>query len=228
MNTFELLEGRHHVRKYSDKVPPKEQIESALWKAWKTTPTKNNAMPYKIFVYGPDKKEEKEKVWKMVYKNHKVAERRAVARGQGKTTEGGFANPYYEHIKYNPYLLTIHAQPREPNEFYRKQVERGMFFDQAWPERVDNFIDTSAVEVGLFIQILTLYLLEYKIDLSYTSCFVRDAKQWRANGLKHVEYRPIVLMSMGYSEVFRKDVIEKYGRTHEDIKPAMSEMIEWI
>ena len=59
MSTFDLLEGRHHVRKYSDKIPPKEQIESALWKAWKTTPTKNNAMPYKIFVYGPDKKEEK-------------------------------------------------------------------------------------------------------------------------------------------------------------------------
>ena len=227
MNTFNLLEGRHHVKKYSDKVPPKEIIEKALWKAWKTTPTKNNAMPYKIFVYGPDKKEEKIKVWEMVHKNHKVAEIEAIKRGQATRTEGGAPNPYYEHIKYNPYLITIHAQPREPNEFYKRQVKLGMFFDQAWPNRVDQFIDTSAVEVGLFIQVLTMYLLESKIDLSYTSCFIRDPKQWRENGLKHVKYRPIILMSMGYSEVYRKDVpYVKKGLP--DIKPEYEEMIEWI
>ena len=61
MKHFDLLEGRHHVAKYSDKVPPKKLIETALWKAWKTTPSKNNAMPYKVFVFGPEHKMEKEK-----------------------------------------------------------------------------------------------------------------------------------------------------------------------
>ena len=59
MSHFDLLEKRHHVRKYSDKIPPKEMIENALYKAWKTTPSKNNAMPYKVFVYGPEHKEKK-------------------------------------------------------------------------------------------------------------------------------------------------------------------------
>mgnify|MGYP000893263592 CR=1 FL=1 len=75
-------------------------------------------------------------------------------------------NPYYEHIKYNPYLFCIHAQPREPNDWYKESVKKGMFFDQAWPERIERFIDTSAVEVGMFIQNLSTYLLEEKIDIS--------------------------------------------------------------
>ena len=50
MNTFDLLETRHHVKKYSDKIPPRDIIEKVLWKTWKTTPSKNNAMPWKVFV----------------------------------------------------------------------------------------------------------------------------------------------------------------------------------
>ena len=53
MSTFDLLEKRHHVRAYLDKVPPKKDIEFALWQAWKTTPSKNNAMAYKVVVSAP-------------------------------------------------------------------------------------------------------------------------------------------------------------------------------
>ena len=227
MKHFDLLENRHHVKEYSDIIPKKELIENSLWKAWKTTPSKNNAMPYKVFVYGPEHKEEKIKVWEMVFSNHKKAEIEAMERGQATRTEGGEPNPYYEHIKYNPYLFCIHAQPREPNEFYKRQVELGMFFDQAWPERVDKFIDTTAVEVGMFIQNLSTYLLEEKIDISYTSCFRRDIKHWHKAGLTHADYRPIMLMSAGYSKQYRKDVAYiKKGLP--DIKPEFDEMIKWM
>ena len=178
MSHFDLLEKRHHVRKYSDKIPPKEMIENALYKAWKTTPSKNNAMPYKVFVYGPEHKEKKKAIHAMIHGNHDDAEHRAIERGQADKTEGGKPNPFYEHMMYNPYCVCIHAQPREPNDFYKFQVKRGMFFDQAWPERVENFIDTSAIEVGMFLQNLSTYLLEQGIDISYTSCFFRDIKKW--------------------------------------------------
>lgn len=228
MNTFDLLETRHHVKKYSDKIPPRDIIEKVLWKTWKTTPSKNNAMPYKVFVYGPDKKEEKEKVWNMVYKNHVKAEKIAVEKGFATRTEDGTPNPYYEHIKYNPYLVCIHCQPREPNKFYQEQVKKGMFFDQAWPEYVDRFIDTSAVEAGMFIQVLTNYLLEEKIDISYTSCFHRQVEKWQEEGLDHIKYRPIILLSIGYAERYRYEDLKDRGRTHEDIKPEYKDMIEWV
>ena len=228
MSTFDLLEKRHHVRYYKDKVPPKEKIEFALWQAWKTTPSKNNSMPYKVIVYGPEHKEEKAKVWKMVAENHKDAEKRAMSRGEATKTEGGKSNPFYEHIKYNSYLFCIHAQPRDPNGFYKRQVEKGMFFDQAWPSRVDKFIDTSAVEVGMFIQNLSTYLLEEKIDISYTSCFRREQKYWQEVGLKHAEYRPIILMTAGYSKQYRKDVPYVKRKLKQDIKPEYEEMIQWM
>ena len=228
MKHFDLLETRHHVKEYSDKIPKKELIENSLWKAWKTTPSKNNAMPYKVFVYGPEHKEEKIKVWEMVFSNHKDAEIRAMKRGQATRTEGGVPNPYYEHIKYNPYLFCIHAQPREPNDWYKESVKRGMFFDQAWPERIESFIDTSAVEVGMFIQNLSTYLLEEKIDISYTSCFRREQKYWQEVGLKHAEYRPIILMTSGYHKKYRKDVLYVKQRIKKDIKPEYEEMIQWM
>ena len=227
MSTFDLLEKRHHVRTYKDKVPSKDKIEFALWQAWKTTPSKNNAMPYKVIVYGPEHKEEKIKVWNMVLQNHQTAEVKAVKRGEATKTEGGKPNPYYEHIKLNPYLFCIHAQPREPNKFYERQVKLGMFFDQAWPERIENFIDTTALEVGMFAQNLSSFLLEEKIDVSYTSCFRRDIKHWHKAGLTHADYRPIMLITAGYSKEYRKDVpYVKYGLP--DIKPEYKEMIQWI
>ena len=224
---FDLLENRHHVKEYDVDIPPKELIDEALYKAWKTTPSKNNAMPYKVFVLGPNEWQKKSLVHQMVHSNHKDAEKRAMARGEATRTEGGRPNPYYEHIKKNPYLFCIHAQPREPNEFYTRQVELGMFFDQAWPSRVDKFIDTSAVEVGMFIQNLSTYLLEKKIDVSYTSCFFRDIKKWHEVGLTYADYRPIILMSAGYKKVYRKDVpYIKNGLS--DIKPEFKDMVEWI
>jgi len=225
---FDLLENRHHVKEYSEDIPSKELIDKALYEAWKTTPSKNNAMPYKVFVLGPNEWLKKRFVHKMVHNNHKDAEVNAMKRGEAIRTEGGKPNPYYEHIKKNPYLFCIHAQPREPNEFYKVQVEKGMFFDQAWPSRVNYFIDTSAVEVGMFIQNLSTYLLEKKIDIAYTSCFFRDIKKWHEIGLTFSDYRPIILMSAGYKKVYRKDDPNFIETGLSDIKPEFKDMIEWI
>ncbi len=50
-NTFKLLEDRHHVVHYKEEVPPKEVVDKALWEAWKTSPSKNNAMPWSFMAW---------------------------------------------------------------------------------------------------------------------------------------------------------------------------------
>jgi hypothetical protein len=228
MSTFDLLEKRHHVKTYrTDKIPPKELIDKALWKAWKTTPSKNNAMAYKVFVFGPDKQKEKELIHDMVYKNHINAENTAIKTGLATRTQEGAFNPFYEHIKYNPYLLSIHCQPREPNKFYQDQVDQGHFFDQAFSERIDKIVDTTCVEVGIFIANLGLYLLEENIDLSYNSCFIRDNQKWLDVGLEHAKYRPVFTMSIGYAEKYRYEKLKELKKTHEDLKPKYENIIEW-
>ncbi len=227
--TFETLEKRGHVRKYSDKAPSKEMIDKALWQAWKTTPSKNNAMPYKVFVFGPEHTEIKEKIWSLCVKNNIRTDNEAVDRGESNIRRGKEGNPYYEHIKLNPYLFAVHSQPREPNDFYKQKVKKGMFFDQAYPQHINKIVDSVATEVGLFCANLTIYLLEKNIDVSYNNCFIRDFKQWQDIGLNYTDYRCIFLMTAGYAEEYRRDDIKKTSLAlYKDIKPEYDEIIKWI
>ena len=72
-----------------------------------------------------------------------------------------------------------------------------------------------------------IYLLEKKIDVSYTSCFFRDIKKWHEVGLTYADYRPIMLMTAGYKKVYRKDIIKFYSEL-SDIKPEFKDMVKWI
>ena len=229
--TFDLLEEkRKHVRKYrTDKIPPKEKIELALWKAWKTSPSKNNAMAYEVFVYGPESQDMKNKVHEMCHANHIRAEKRAVKEGLQPKTQEGMFNPDYAHIKDNPYLFSIHSRVlKQMNPYYQRQEKTAHYADQKYEHKVEHIVDSVAVEVGLFIQNLTNYLLEEDIDVSYTSCFYRNPEEWRNRGLFHVKWRPITLMSCGYGDIYRRDVLRNQGRDSEDFKPDIKEIIKWI
>lgn len=230
MNTFDLLElKRNHVRKYKDLVPDKELINNALWKAWKTTPSKNNMMAYQIDIYNPDMKKEKEILWKFATNSHLAAEERAVDKGLATRTQDGVPNPYYEHIKYNPYLIVFHGRVcKKANPFYERQIKKGHFADQMYDEYVQFISGSTNVEVGLFAANLTVYLLENGLDISYNSCFVRDKKVWQDHGLFWVTQEPILMMSVGYAERYRKEDLEDDGVSHEDIKPEMSEVVRWL
>ena len=229
MKHFDLLETkRKHVRKYSDKIPEKQLIKNALWKAWKTTPGKNNAMAYEVLVWGPDKQIHKEAIHSLCVKNHRHAEERAVKKGQATLTQKGEQNPFYEHIKYNPYLLTIHSRVAKPNPFYQLKVKDGHFFDQGYEENINHIIDSVAVEVGIFAANLTNYLLDSGLDMSYNSCFKRDVKLWHKLGLHQVKQRPILMVTIGYAEKYRRDVLKDWGKDKMDYKPEVDEIVRWL
>jgi len=227
MNYFDTLEKkRNHVKTYSDRVVDKKMIERALWKAWKTTPGKNNAMAYQALVWGPDKELEKEAIHSLVVKNHIHAEDRAVEKKLMNKTQEGVPNPYYEHIKLNPYLITLHSRIAYPNLFYKKQIEKGHFYDQAY--NVEKIIDSVSVEVGLFVGNLGYYLLEEGLDISYNSCFKREVKDWHNVGLHMVEQRPITMISCGYAKRYRRQDLIDRKKESWDIKPEIDEIVKWI
>ena len=230
MNTFDLLETkRHHVKTYKDQIPPKELIKDALWKAWKTTPSKNNFMAYQIDIYGPNMQEEKDKLWELAVKNHINAEEQAVEKGLADKTQEGEPNPFYEHIKYNPYLICFHGRVcKKANPFYQRQIDTGHFADQMYEEYVSHIHGSTCVEVGIFAANLTMYLLENKLDMSYNSCFIRDKKVWQDKGLFWVKQDPILMISVGYAKRYRKQELEKWGVLDDDYKPEMNEVIRWL
>jgi len=229
MNTFELLETkRRHVRKYSEKIPPLDEVKDALWKAWKTSPSKNNFNPYEVFVLGPEKQKDKDAIYSMVRKDHIRAEDDAVKSGYQNHTQDGAINPFYEHIKLNPYLVVITARVcKKANKFYDRKIAEGHHPEQMIEEKADRLVSVFAVEVGLFMQNLTNYLLEKGIDISYNSCFIRDQKQWQDAGLKWCTRMPISMMSIGYAEKTRRQTLKPLS-VIEDVKPEIDEIITWL
>jgi len=233
LNLFDLLEQkRKHVKTYKKDIPPKEIIERALYKAWKTSPSKNNAMAYQALVWGPDKEIYKDAIHSLVVKCHADVENKAVADNQATKTQGAklgeYENPYYRHIKENPYLITIHSRISTPNKFYQRQIETGHFYDQGFESHIEKIVDSVAVEVGIFVANLTNYLLEEGLDISYNSCFKRRPEQWHNVGLHMVKTRPIVMISCGYAERYRREDLQYLKQEHEDVKPEMEEIIKWI
>jgi len=227
-STFDLLETkRSHVKTYSKKVPPKKEIQDAVWKAWKTSPSKNNAMAYEVLIWGPDKKEEKQKMHSLCVKNHIHAEVTAVEKKLASKTQQGEPNPYYEHVKHNPYLITIHSRLAKPNKFYKRQIDEGHFYDQAYQSYVEKIIDSVAVEVGLFAQNITNYILEKNIDVTYNSCFVRDVNVWHEIGLTAVKQRPILMISCGYAERYRRQDLIDQRTENDDVKPDFEDIVRW-
>ena len=228
---FDTLETkRHHVKKYMpDKIPPKELMQDALWRAWKTTPSKNNFMAYEIDVYGPHMQEEKDKLWKFAVQNHINAEERAVKKGLADKTQEGEPNPFYEHIRYNPYLICFHGRVcKKANPFYQRQIAKGHFADQMYEEYVSHIHGSTCVEVGIFAANLTYYLLQNDLDMSYNSCFIRDKNVWQKNGFFWVQQDPILMMSVGYAERYRFQDLKLWEMTNMDLKPEMNEVVRWM
>ena len=225
MNYFETLEQkRNHVMFYSDKKVDRKLIEQALYKAWKTTPGKNNALAYQALVWRPDKQEEKNKIYSLCTKSHKAAEQRAVDKGLNTRIQDE-PNPFYYHIKDNQYLITMHGRKSTPNKFYQEQVELGHFYDQA--HDIENIIDSVSVEIGLFLGNLGYYLLEQVLDISYNSTFSRFIEDWHKLGLM-IEQRPISMISIGYAKRYRKEELDKHGKLEWDKKPDMKDIVKFV
>ena len=226
MNTFNLLEKRRHVREYrTDKHPSYEIIEKLLWKTWKTTPSKNNFMPYNCYVLGPDKSEEKIKIWSKSVYNQQTMEAQAIKDGYNKKTQG-FINPDYDHIRLNSYLLVFSTRVCKPNPYYERQIKNGHFAEQIHPTLIEGIMDTICIEVGMFISNMTMFAIEENIDVSYTLCFPRDLKKW--TNVSFINSKPILFMSLGYAKKYRYEILEKNNELQDDIKPDIKEVIKWI
>ena len=214
--TFDLLENkRAHVLKYSDRMPDRKIIEEALYKAWKTTPSKNNAMPYQVHVW--HKQEHKEAMHKLSVRNHNENRQHTKPKN----------NPYFLHIKTAPYLISVHGRVATPNKYFKTLIDNeGLYFDWADEKAMNRIKATTSLEVGMFFANLSLYLLEEGLDVSYNGCFKRDVKLWQEAELD-VKYKPLAMMSIGYAESYRKDQINMLEEKF-DLKPELKEIIKWI
>src|SRR6056300_946445 len=92
----EILSQRKHVMEFDKSVPPapKELIDTLLRRAWKVTPSKNNFMPYKVNVLGPEHQDEKNHL----YNNSLGSEKYANSHNPIADAKDQLSNPAYACI----------------------------------------------------------------------------------------------------------------------------------
>ena len=134
MDAYELLSKRNHIHKYEkDKIPPKELIDDLLYKTWKTTPSKNNFMPYHVNVLGPEHVDEKASITKKCMANKKEINEDKIpkhySKDHGDKWEEDGSNPSFIHINTAPYVLVFTQRICEPNPFYARAIRKG---DSRW------------------------------------------------------------------------------------------------
>ena len=64
--------------------------------------------------------------------------------------------------------------------------------------------------------------------MSYNGCFRRNLREWRKIGLYDVKQRPITMISCGYAEQYRREIIKEYGKETWDVKPEFRDIVRWI
>ena len=239
MSIFDTLEKRHHIRKYKPEAISDKLVKKVLSQAWKVSPSKNNFMPYKVSVLGPNKQNEKIKIWNKVMNNHIFyddlgLEKDTKANPKMKVPYKYKINPNYEHVRFNSHLLIFSSRVcPEPNEFYKRAVAtEGHYAEQCELDEVIPTAESTSVEVGLFASALTALCIENSIDISYCACLPKSVDKWKDTPYlwydkEKQEARIHLIMSMGYGAYYRYEWLqEKHEK--EDIKPEIDEIVKWI
>jgi nitroreductase len=233
MTQLDLLDERRHVKVYDgESIPDKELIEKILWRAWKVTPSKNNFMPYHVNVLGPERASEKESIWMKSVKNKKSINETNIPKYHADYSEkhkvwkeDGY-NAYFYHLKSAPYLLVFTQRVCTPNDYYRKSIEGGDFYEQMHEDHMESMLRTTAVEVGMFCANLAVFALEEGLHTSTIACFPHgDPDKWK--DLPWVEHPVVLLASIGKSAQLRREHMNTAERK-DDIKPSAETVIKWI
>ena len=223
MTQLQLLNKRQHVMAYdTDDVPEKQLIEDLLWKAWKVTPSKNNFMPYHCNVLGPERVAEKHSIWMKSVKNKKEINEKNIKDHK----EDGY-NPYFEHLSTAPYLLVFTQRVCEPNEYYRKTIEKGDYYEQMHEDQISSMLRTTAVEVGMWMANLSAFALEKGLNTSTIACFPyrEDNSEWE--DLPWVKHPVVLLGSIGKAKQYRRESMNEIQKK-DDQKPEPETIIKWI
>ena len=218
-NLLHLLNKRQHVFEYDkDNIPEKQMIDDLLWKVWRVTPSKNNFMPYYCYVLGPDKVDEKNKIYlKSAF--HKDSTDKTHSRYLKEK------NPYLKHISSAPYLLIFTQRVCEPNEYYRKAVEMGDQYEQMDKSQLDSIVDTTHLEVGMWMSNLSAFALEKGLNTSIIKCFQSYVSNWK--DFPWIKYPVICVATIGKAKTLRRETLNDTEKK-DDKKPEPEEIIKWI
>jgi len=188
------------------KIDP-EFIQDALKASWLETPSKNNFMPYRVYVLGPEFAKEKEEVYWLCLGNETKANGNIITdRDQLKQYEQTHDRPFYANIRSAEYLLIFTQRVEDkPNQFQQRLLDKGYVYEQMATDGVkkENARKNAFIEIGMFSTNFAGICLNNGIDVSYTLCFPGDKKYWPQEHFSFLDSHPMLIMTVGKGSDYR-------------------------
>ena len=230
-----------YVMKYdTEKLPDPFIIKQSLYEAWSSTPSKQQFMPYNIFVLGPDDTKIKE----MIYYKALVREYETnfpkwdVDVKDPVAVEAAFLShrspPQYLNYKTAPYILICTQRVEDQvNPFNKLQQSKGFNFEQTtkeWqtdPKRKNRAQGLAMIEIGMFTQAFSNLCLKHNIDVSHTRCLPTTMDFWTEPEFSFLENPPQLILSAGFGKEYRRDFYPDL--THGmDYRPDFERIVKFI
>ena len=205
---------------YDEKVEiiKKSDVVDLLNQTWDITPSKNNLMPWQVFVLGPDNQNYKNAVYDICSENDDRSNRKNKNIDKDKIIG---RNPAYANIKSCQYLLIMTQRLSGPlNDYQQLQWDNGICYDSCTEEGLKDCENIIGVECGIFGANFRALAIEKGIDTSYTLCFNKHLKYWKE--LPFINRYPVLIMTIGYGKKYRKDM------RFNDPKPNFETIVKWV
>jgi|SaaInl5LU_22_DNA_1037371.scaffolds.fasta_scaffold07772_2 hypothetical protein len=220
-----VLKNYKYVREYdTSNYLSDTLVNNLLQQAWKVTPSKNNFMPYSVFVVGPDQQHLKDNVYKLCVKNESKANNIpdiSIVRQYNKTKP-----QYWNIVSCSHLLIFVPRVETVANPWQNACIQKGNVYDQMSEENMWKVRNISSIEIGMFSTIFATLCLEHGFDISHTMCFSDDVADWQESGFKDIKYPPILLMSTGKGIAYRQPVMDPIEKL--DLKPDYSRIVNFV
>lgn len=236
---YDYMHRYKYIMEYdTEKIPDEHVINQCLYEAWETTPSKQQFMPYNVFVLGPGNQTIKNKL----YLNALVREYKTnftkwdVDENDLIAVETAFLKnrvpPQYLNFKTAPYVLIFSQRINNTaNPFNQQLVDRGWSFEQitddwAYDESKPNRgKGLSMIEIGMFAHSFSNLCLRHNIDISFTRCLPMEMEWW--SEFNFLNTPPQLIMTAGYGTVDRRTFYN--GIPHgSDHRPDFDQVVKFI
>lgn len=201
---YETFKKYKYAREYDENASvSQELIETLLKQAWEVTPSKNNFMPYKLHVIGPEHKDLKNLVYKKCIQNESKTDNVPDV----ETVRYQKDKPNFWNIVSCSYLL-IFTQRVEDNLNKLQSYlvnNKGYTFEQMDPNKLPQAGVNARFEIGMFSAALAGLCFENDLDISHTLCFPDNLESWKEPEFSFIDSRPCFIMTIGKGTVYRQD-----------------------
>lgn len=154
----EIYKKRFQVYVYDkEKIPDENLAKQLIEKTFDLVASKQNLMPYRVNVLGPNCETEKQKIYEYITKI------------LGGSHNRNILAPYN-------LIFTIRLVDN-PNEHVANLIKQGHLYNCADPKKYKKEKHNVSLEIGMFTKILTGLCLENNLGVSYQLCF----KDWVYN-----------------------------------------------